>query len=460
MGQRMAAGEGARVAPAATGPEPGWARAVHRAAWAVAVLAGAFVLAYGAWWLARGGEAAAEETDQVWQALLAGLVVCALAAAVVWRRPERGETRALVGTAAAWTLTLLAALAALWWLIDQSERQDDWAGTPVTTPAEVAAYLEANAPPAPGEAPPVRIPTGVMLQSVEFLNANNVQVSGYVWQVFDPTVPAALRVPIVLPEAVKEAYQATEAYRATIDGVETIGWYFSATLRQPFEYEAYPFDRQDVWIRLWHPSFTYDVQLVPDLASYHDTDPATLPGIEDQFVYGGWTPLYSGFSFAANTYDSSFGLGPAGDRDGWPELYFNVVLERGFLGPLTDHLIFAFAAALLLFGLLVLTTDNEDLKSRFGLSTAGVLAGVSGLFFAVIVKHNQIRGSLAAPGLSYIEAIPAILYVLLVLVALNAILLAAPLPAAALRYRHNLLPKLLYWPVLLGLLLAVTLAVF
>ena len=116
--------------------------------------------------------------------------------------------------------------------------------------------------------------------------------------------------------------------------------------------------------------------------------------------------------------------------------------------------------AFLLFGLLALTTDDESLKARFQLSTAGVLAAASALLFAVILKHNQIRSGVGAPGLSYIETIPIMLYGIIVVVVLNAILLASPLNARLIRHRHNLIPTLAYWPVVLGLLLAVTLIVF
>jgi hypothetical protein len=116
--------------------------------------------------------------------------------------------------------------------------------------------------------------------------------------------------------------------------------------------------------------------------------------------------------------------------------------------------------AFLLFGLLTLTTDDESLKSRFGLSTAGVLAAASGLLFAVILKHNQIRSGVGSRGISYIELIPIILYVVIIVVVLNAILLASPVRVKIISHRNNLIPTLLYWPVLLGLLLAITLWIF
>jgi hypothetical protein len=78
----------------------------------------------------------------------------------------------------------------------------------------------------------------------------------------------------------------------------------------------------------------------------------------------------------------------------------------------------------------------------------------------VILKHNQIRSSAGAQGISYIETIPIILYGIIVVVVLNAILLASPLNARFIRHRNNLIPTLAYWPAVLGLLLAVTLIVF
>jgi hypothetical protein len=78
----------------------------------------------------------------------------------------------------------------------------------------------------------------------------------------------------------------------------------------------------------------------------------------------------------------------------------------------------------------------------------------------VILKQNQIRTGVGTQGLTYIETIPIILYGIIVVVVLNAILLASPLNVRLIRHRHNLIPTLAYWPVVLGLLLAVTLIVF
>jgi hypothetical protein len=413
------------------------------------------------WFLSRylrlyGSIVAAPDTPLI-AATIVLAVVSAMALTVLVFRPERGHLRALIAMSITWSLALLVALILAWAAVAKSELQNRWQGTPVTTVAETDAYLAQHIP---AGLEPIRIPTGVSIQSMEFLTGDNVQVTGYIWQRFGPDVPQGIDRGVVLPEAVSEAYDAKEAYRYTEDGVETIGWYFAATLRQPFEYAQYPFDEQDLWIRIWPRDFSRDIILVPDFASYNTMRPTAMPGVESEFVYSGWSPVYSGFSFSDQQYDSSFGIGAAGRYPDFPDFYFNLVLDRNFAGPFFDIFVFAIAVSFLLFGLLALTTDDENLKSRFQLSTAGVLTGSSGLLFAVILKHNQIRTGVDAQGLSYIEAIPIILYGIIIFVVLNAILLASPVEVRLIKFRHNLVPALAYWPVVLGLLLTTTLIVF
>ena len=437
-----------------TPPGPGW---IRLASAILAVLA-----AGGAIWLVRGlanahGALTPSHDPQAAAAAIVLGVVAAMAGAVAAIRPERGTLHALVATSAAWSLALLIALASAWAVIASTELRDLWHGTRVSTAAEADAYLTDRVP---SGVDPIRVPTGVLVQSMEFLSGDNVQLTGYVWQRFGPDVPDDVARGVVLPEAIREAYDAKEAYRYADGDVETVGWYFYATLRQPFSYGRYPFDEQDVWLRLWSRDFANDVVLVPDFASYRNLAPGALPGIESEFVFGGWKPIDSGFTYSVQPYDTSFGIGSADAAPPMPELYFNLILDREFGGPFFEHLVFSIAVAVLLFGLLVLTTDDENLKSRFQLSTAGVLGAASGLLFAVILKHNQLRNVVGNQGVSYIEVIPIILYGAIVAVVLNAILVAAPWKPRVVAHRNNLVPVLAYWPVVLGLLLAVTVLTF
>ena len=356
-------------------------------------------------------------------ATIIGTVVLFFAMSVLVFRPEFGDLKALIRTSAAWSVALLLGLVATWWIIAVADPLSGWHGELVLDEADVEAYLAANVP---DQTDLILVPTGIFLQSMEFLSGDNLQISGYYWQRFGPDIPDDFVRGLVFPEAFRDAYKQTEAYRYTEGDVETIGWYFEATIREPFDYTYFPFDRQDAWIRLWSRDFTQDVTLAPDFAAYSTMDPRMLPGLERDFVYSGWTPRISGFSMAVQEYTSSFGIGSAEHVELLPELYFNLILDRQFVGPFFEHFIFALAVAIVLFGLLVLTTDDENLKSRFQLTTAGVLVACSGLIFAVILKHNQLRSVLGTRGVSYIEIIPILLYLAIAAVIINAILLASP----------------------------------
>ncbi|MFN7556425.1 hypothetical protein, partial [Microcystis sp.] len=63
-------------------------------------------------------------------------------------------------------------------------------------------------------------------------------------------------------------------------------------------------------------------------------------------------------------------------------------------------------------------------------------------------------------GIIYFDYFYFILYIMILLVAINAILFASNIKLDWIHYKNNLIPKLLYWPTNLALLLLVTMLVF
>jgi hypothetical protein len=164
----------------------------------------------------------APASPEVGLGLLAGtLALMALAVVVV--RPERGTARSLVMTSVAWSSALLLGLVLAWSANAAFERQDAWHGTPVQTATDLDTYLAQQVPEG---IDPILIPTGILVKSLEFLNGDNVQITGYVWQRLGPDLPDDLVPGVVLAEGTKDSYKLSEAYRDDENGVETIGWYF------------------------------------------------------------------------------------------------------------------------------------------------------------------------------------------------------------------------------------------
>ncbi|HEX3043281.1 MAG TPA: cache domain-containing protein, partial [Bacillota bacterium] len=290
------------------------------------------------------------------------------------------------------------------------------------------------------EAPPVFIRTGVFVQSLDFVSANNVKMTGYIWQKFDKSVPKDkdqdIDEGIIFPESVDETIE--EAYRREVKGVLTIGWHFEVELRQSFEYDKYPFDNKDVWIRIWPKDFDENVILIPDLQTYTSIDPATLPGVENDFVLTGWHILQSFFSFVPNSYNTNFGIDSYMGQEDFPELYYSVIIEREFLNPFIANLLPFTVIAFILFGTLLLLSFAEDKSEKFQSSIGGTLAGCAGLFFSVIIAHIQLRNEINTDRVLYMEYFYFVLYAAILLVVIDAFLVAFESKLTLIRFRDNL----------------------
>jgi hypothetical protein len=119
-------------------------------------------------------------------------------------RPYAGATWRL-WTASVWFSALcLAGIVTCWALVYNDIGADAVPGTQVHDDREAAAFIDrAHA----GAVP--RIPTGAFVQSVKFSDANDVSITGYVWQRYGPATPPTLTHGVVLPEA-GNAYAAHE----------------------------------------------------------------------------------------------------------------------------------------------------------------------------------------------------------------------------------------------------------
>ncbi len=305
---------------------------------------------------------------------------------------------------------------------------------------------------------PIYIPTGVFVQSIEFTSANNVILTGYVWQFYNQNVPDDLSRGFVLPEA--ESAKIDPVYRRKEKNGEVIGWYFHVTLRQDFNYTQYPFDQQTVWMRLWHKDFDKNVVLTPALDSYDMIHPERLPGIEQDFVLPGWEVYSSFFNYRFNSYNTDFGIPRYVGQNRFPELYFQIGVNRRFLNPFISNLTPIIVVLLMLFAVLITSSKKTDKIQVLGFNAATTLASSSALFFVVLISHIDLRGSLAANEIFYMEYFYVVTYATILSIAINAILFTWNINIPFVQYRDNLLPKLFYWPVITLTMLVVTLIKF
>lgn len=367
---------------------------------------------------------------------------------------SRLRSRLLVASALI-SLACLLVLAGMWVREYTTPPEPEPGETVVTTPEEVARYLAANVPASEdGSEPPVFIPTGLYVESVQFRGPYNATVAGYIWQRYADDLPRDINRDVLLPEAERAWFR--EVYRVRQGNEEVIGWSFQATLREQFNYRKYPLDRQQIWIQLWHADFERNVYLVPDLGAYTTLDPAALPGLDWDFVVENWDVQQSFFSYRANPPNVDFGIqGYEGDRS-QPSLYFNILIQRNVLSAMISRMIVPLVILIQLFVLVVVIGTNRERLEQFGVRPGAVIFTCAAFFFAVLVAHNSLRSELQAPGLVYLESLYILTYLVILAVGINSVLLVARPNLKLFREHDNMWVEVLYWPTVLLALILIT----
>lgn len=314
----------------------------------------------------------------------------------------------------------------------------------------------------------IKVRTGIFIQSLKFFDSTEVNLSGYIWQRYHSReqadlIPGKGEVGFILPEQVDSASvsEPREVYRHRGADDTVIGWYFEATLRQPFDFSDYPFDHKTAWVRMWHRQFWRNVVLVPDFDSYQQTGTCDIFGIEESIVLGAWDRDDTFFDYTPANYDTDFGIpGYIGQHE-FPELRYNFVLKRKFENAFIVYLLPLLLVAMLLFAALLTVSDRDELSSRFGFNTSGFIGACSALFFVVLLAHIQLREQFVASGIVYIEYFYILMYLLLVLATANTFLFSIRPRRGCdwLLYEDNIVVKLAYWPVVLACLIVITLGV-
>ena len=363
------------------------------------------------------------------------------------------------GVSALVSLGCLIALGTMWVRAYNAPLAPAPADTMVTTQDEVTRYLDAlTQTPESGSQPPIFIPTGLYIESLQFKGPYGVQVSGYVWQRYANDLPEDLERGFVMPEAQYARF--FKVYETQQGNEELVGWSFFATLREQFDYREYPLDRQQVWIELWHEDFDRRVFLTPDLGGYTALDPAALPALDKDVVLEDWDIQESYFSYRAVTYNSDFGIQGYAEDQKSPELRYVISIKRHLLSALILRMIVPLVILIQLFVLVVVIGTNRDRLEQFGVRPGGVIFTCAAFFFATLVAHNSLRGDLQAYGLVYLEGLYILTYLVILAVAINSVLLVAKPNLKLFRDYDNMWSEVLYWPTILLAMVVITFLTF
>lgn len=196
------------------------------------------------------------------------------------------------------------------------------------------------------------IATGIFVNSLQFVGANDVHVTGYVWQELSVQELEKHQPGVIFPNSMGSVIM-KESYTSTIDGITIIGWYFEVNLRQSFSYKDYPIDHKTVWVKLLPKDFHNNAILIPSLKSYDKIVAHSPFGISKDIVLPGWDINDTFFDYRPLNFDSDLGLHDNHPRTNLPELSFNIVIERDFLSAFMINITLLIVCMALLLGTII-----------------------------------------------------------------------------------------------------------
>ncbi|MCG6658497.1 hypothetical protein HOP52_12110 [Halomonas campisalis] len=309
-------------------------------------------------------------------------------------------------------------------------------------------------------APTAKIPTGVFVQAIRFESPHDFVVTGFAWQRYTVPDHDDVQRGIFFPDAIPTLDRREELFRFREGDAEVVGWFFKSSVHQPMDYSRFPIDVKTLKLRVWHPDMARNVVLVPELGAYRLIHPTSLPGVETGFRLPGWQLQRSFFAYRFHDYRSDLGIRNSAKVGDFPELTYNLTLRRNITDAFISNLIPLFVAALMLFAMLAIDTRDKVRADLYGFNTIKVLATTTAIFFVILLAHIDVRRRYVAEQIMYLEFFFFITYFTIVAVSFNAFMLATTNENRFFHYRDNLIPKLLFWPLLHGAFFVVTVYVF
>jgi len=318
----------------------------------------------------------------------------------------------------------------------------------------------------------IYIPTGFFIQTIEFQGSNNLLVNGYIWQKFEHKgAKKPKKEPnIFFPESEDATYNLIQ------QDSTTMMWEFTVVLRQPFSYRDYPFDSEDIWLRVRSKGFDDHIYLTPDLYAYQNVEAHMKPGIADDLILGDWVAKGSYYSYRLTNYNSNLGFKPKNINVDLiarekaheevkerlePELFFNVAVQREFMSPFIGEVVPIIVVAFLVFSILLTQSRDEDKMTLTGFNSSSVLGYCASLYFILTVAHVYTREKLVAGHIVYIEYFYFVMYFILLWISLMSLLFVSDNPRYEVWNRNDaFLVKVLYWPLFFGIMFIATVIEF
>ncbi len=378
----------------------------------------------------------------------------------VFLRVEELDRRDLWTLSIVSSLVFLLGIAFIWRVALKLNAHGGRAGAPVWDRASSARVTENYTKECAKRhaEPPIFIPTGVFLETARFTSAIDIQVKGYIWQRYDDKTTAGLDRGFTLRDAVDVSVG--QPYKQREDGADVWRWPFQALLHENLYLAEYPLDQETMALQLRHVDLDHNVVLTPDFASYKIIAATAKPGLAQELRIPGWQVQRTFFSLGGVMDNTTFGLNHAVAKEDFPGLQYNILLRRNLLDSFISNLGPIIIGMIILFALQMVMTSDDKLATLMQ-TTAGRLVNICvSMFFVIVFAHISVRKGMAAEEIFYLEYFYFITYLMILWVSINSIVYVKMKHVRWLQYEENLVPKLLFWPVVTGFLFLFSVTTF
>ncbi|MBE9563245.1 MAG: cache domain-containing protein [Proteobacteria bacterium] len=362
-------------------------------------------------------------------------------------RVDRGDRRGFWEYIFSFSMIVMGGIGFLWYLAQTAPFLEIADSTTIVDKVGLERFLTSQTKQMSSKKPIYYVPTGVFVESMKFSGVNNITLSGYVWQKYSDDIPSTISRGFALPQA---GYtDINESYHLKENNIELIGWHFQVVMRHEFYYAKYPFDKRHIGIHIAHRDFDKNVILVPDLEAYGVMNPAAKPGVKRELVLSGWAIFKSFFNYRINHENTNFGIVEymgVGNVN-FPHLHINILLKREFIGQFISSVL----------PLIIISTILFGLQMWLG-KTSTFMRSLIGLFFGILLAHIRLRGTIKTPEIIYLEFFYLIIYCSFLITTVSFFLFRYKVNIGY--YRDGLIPKLLFWPIILVSSFIITIVVF
>ena len=396
-----------------------------------------------------------------WQIIVGAAVVLFVASGgAILLRILDGERRRLWAYSILLSVVLVAAIGFTWMVALEHDSDEDVTGMVVTDLAGLKSFETESVDRSHERLtqPPVFLPTGLLIDSLRFDGGTDVEVRGYIWQKYDAEMHAGLDRGVSLAGVAE--HRLGEPQVEHVGGVEIVRWPFEIAQRVRFENSRYPLMRERFALRLVPSELARNVVLVPDLEAYRLLSPATRPGLDENVYIPGWRITRTFFELRERLPATNFGLGGSTSTESFPSLYFNIEVRKEFVDTFVSNLVPLIIVGVVVFLVLLIIEREEDRIMLMRTGTGFNLSICGTLLFVAVFSHIGARQKIAAQEIIYLEYFYIVMYFAILWVAVNSILFVRWPESKFIQYDKNLLPKVLFWPVMLGALWVVTLRTF